>query len=353
MKTLANTLFVATALLISSLAVAQTNAEQRTSDATARDAGISERMREAEQRLEEAARRVAELSSERLGALGDVQRFAFDFSNRPRLGVTIGDDVMDGPVEGVAVIGVTPGSAAAEAGLRSGDTITSINGESFSAESVEAANMLLIDFMNGVEEGDNLDIEYLRDGKVGKVSAVPKIADRQIFAWAGPRSHAGGHMPQPPNAPRFVEQFRFATGGWHGIWGDMELVELNEGLGRYFGTDAGLLIINAPKSNDFKLQDGDVIQSIDGREPSSVNHCMRILGSYQPGETLVLDIMRDKRRKKIEIEVPDDRSSRAPGLPPAAVMPAMAPSPRPAPAPRPAPRPRPVPEQLRVEIERT
>ena len=112
----------------------------------------------------------------------------------------------------------------------------------------------------------------------------------------------------------------------------MEVVELTEGLGRYFGTDSGLLVISAPESNAFKLQEGDVIQSIDGRAPTSVNHCMRILGSYQPGEKLVLNIMRDKRRQTIEIEIPDDRTSRLSDPRIKLAKPARVPVPRPAPA---------------------
>jgi S1-C subfamily serine protease len=69
-----------------------------------------------------------------------------------------------------------------------------------------------------------------------------------------------------------------------------------------------LLVISAPASNAFKLQEGDVIKNIDDREPSSVNHCMRILGSYLPGEKLVLNILRDKKPMKLEIEIPDDRT---------------------------------------------
>jgi len=40
---------------------------------------------------------------------------------------------------------------------------------------------------------------------------------------------------------------------------------------------------------------------------------VRILGSYQPGETMKLEIMRDKRRRTLTVEVPDDRQSRLPG----------------------------------------
>lgn len=337
MKALKIILPVTAALLLAGQSIAQSADEERAEQTTASDAEFVERMREAEERLAEAARRVAELSTERLGSIGlgstqDLQRHAFEFSNKPRIGVTIGDYGEGAPVEGVSVIGVTPGSAAADAGIRAGDIITSVNDESMSAESSEAANMRLLDFMKGVEEGDKLDVEYLRDGNVGRVEVEPRIREDNAFAWVP--GMAGGVIPRVPDiqvAPEVVERFRYTFGGWRGVWGDMELVELSEGLGRYFGTDSGLLVISAPQSNDFKLQDGDVIQNIDGREPSSVNHCMRILGSYQPGEKLVLNIMRDKRHEKIEVEVPDDRSSRLFRQAPEPPTPALAPVPMPPP----------------------
>lgn len=336
-------LSVTAMLVLASQAAAQSDQRAGNRDAEAREAEFAERMKEAEERLAEAARRVAELSSERLGAIGDARRFIVDLSDKPRLGVTIDSDDPGQPVAGVSVIGVTPGSPADDAGIRTGDVLTSINGEPLSAASMDEANMKLFDFMKGVEEGDTLDIEYLRDGNVGKVAVAPRRMSGAMFTMLPPGmrddDHAGNHVPGFPLAPEFFDRFRFG-GGWRGTWGDMELVEVSEGLGRYFGTDKGLLVISAPKSNAFKLQDGDVIQSIDGREPSSVNHCMRILGSYQSGEKLVLKIMRDKRPETIEIEVPDDRSSRVvprheqPAMPAAAPMPPTATSP--AAAPRPA-----------------
>ena len=96
----------------------------------------------------------------------------------------------------------------------------------------------------------------------------------------------------------------------------MELVELSEGLGKYFGTDQGVLVVSAPTSGALELEDGDVIQSIDGREPTSVNHALRILGSYQPGEELELSIMRDQRRRTLDVTIPDDRTSFMPVRPP-------------------------------------
>ena len=120
-----------------------------------------------------------------------------------------------------------------------------------------------------------------------------------------------------------VRKYRFASPLFGSSFGDMELVELNKGLGRYFGTDTGLLVVNAPRSEALKLQDGDVIQSIDGREPTSVGHAMRILSSYQAGEKVELGIMRDKRRQTLDIEMPDDRSSMLMPLAPLPPLPAM------------------------------
>ena len=269
-----------------------------------RTEAIEVQMREAEERLAEAAARVAELSTSRLPHFAQrMQR-----SMHPVMGITIGGDDAGGPVEGVVISGVTPGSAASEAGLRSGDTITAINDESFSADDPQQANQKLLDFMTAVEEGDTLDVEYLRNGRSASVEVKPRPMPGHAFAFRSPdfRGFAVPGMPAAPAAPdaRF---FSFYAGG--GSWGDMELVSLTEDLGRYFGTKDGLLIVRAPGDENLKLRDGDVIQRIDGREPKSVSHAMRILGSYQGGETLEIEIMRDRKRQTLEVEMPDNRQS--------------------------------------------
>ncbi len=299
------TLFiVAATLMLGGHATAQ-NDTDKLREIEAREAEAQKAMREAEKQLDEAARRIAELSNDRLAALGEAQRWRYEFGDRPRLGVNIENDGSMVPVEGVRIISVSPGSAADEAGLRVGDIITAVNDEPMSGDSTQEANMKLLDFMAGVEEGDKLDVEYMRGSKVGTIEVEPRAVSVNTFAFGGP----GVTMPDVHVSPGSPQRFVFSFPGARGAWSDLELVELNEGLGRYFGTDKGLLVISAPESNAFKLQDGDVIQSIDGRDPTSVNHCMRILTSYQPGEKLVLNIMRDKKQQEIEVEVPDDRTS--------------------------------------------
>ena len=280
-------------------------------------------MLEAERQLEEAARRIAELSAQNLPRMKEIEKSVSELMGKPRLGVTVGGNEQQGPVEGVNILGVSPGSPADEAGLRAGDVITAVNGESMSADDGDDANRRLLDFMKGVEEGDKLEVEYLRGGNVGKVELEPRILGSHVYAWAGDGQDFEVKIPPLAVAPGTLGKYRFSMPLYGSSWGDMELVELNKDLGRYFGTDSGLLVVSAPKSDALKLQAGDVIQSIDGRAPTSVGHAMRILGSYQAGETLELRIMRDKRGQTLKIEMPDDRTSMlAPPLPPLPARPA-------------------------------
>ena len=334
---------VAVVLLLAGQAAAQTEEEERLRELEARELEMEEKLRAAEDRMEEAAREIAEITKERLPRIVRIEE-RFAMSNKPRLGVTIETgDKEGGPVEGVTILGVTPGSAASDSGLRSGDILTSVNDEALSADSPKTANKRLLEFMSGVEEGDVLKIDYMREGMVGSVEVEPRVVADNTFVWmseGGPKElHA---VPAPMVPPELMGRYdmKFGLPWVESGLGELELVELNEGLGRYFGTDKGLLVVKAPKSDAFELRDGDVIHSIDGREPKDVRHALRILGSYQAGEKLQLGIMRDKKKVKVDVEIPADHHGSLQGefefeiLPSVAPMPAVAePFPTPAPAP--------------------
>jgi C-terminal processing protease CtpA/Prc len=276
---------------------------------------VQMRMREAERRMAEAARQMAELSMRRLPRVERIER-VIRANRGPVLGVSIGGGNKD-PVEGVEVLGVTPGGAAEEAGIRAGDVITSINGESLTADSGDEATTKLLDFMQGVEAGDELDIEYLRNGRSDKVTVTPRPIENNVYAFQFDTDDFTSPDFDVHLAPRVGGGPSFVWIGGDRNFGDMEMVTLTEKLGSYFGTSEGLLVVRAPSNEDLKLEDGDVILSIDGREPKSVEHAVRILGSYQAGEELEIEIMRDKRKRTIDVVMPDNRRSD--------VSPAMAP----------------------------
>lgn len=181
MKVLKVVLPLAAVLLFASTALAQSEQDETLRAAEAREAELDRQLREAEERMAEAARQIAEITSGRLPGMAQIER-RFEFSTKPRLGVSIDGEGQNGPVEGVAIIGVSPGSAASDAGLRAGDIITAVNDESLSADSSDVANRRLLDFMEGVEEGDVLKVEYLRNGKVGSVEVEPRRLERNMFA---------------------------------------------------------------------------------------------------------------------------------------------------------------------------
>lgn len=282
-------------------------ARERVREMESRSVEVEVRMREAERALDIAAQEVAELSMRQLPRTAIIERIVRS-SGGPVLGVTISGQDNDGPVEGVEVNGVSPGGAAADAGLRAGDVITAINGESFTSENSQVASEKLLDFMTGVENGDELSVDYLRNGKSQSVELIPQQAHVRAFTF-----DFDGDDVVPPNihvAPGGGPFEQFLWMGNSSSFGDMEMVKLTERLGSYFGTKEGLLIVRAPENDELQLQDGDVIREIDGRVPTSVSHAMRILGSYESGETVKIDIMRDKRKKTVSIEMPDDRQSR-------------------------------------------
>jgi len=294
------------------------------------------RMREAERRMSEAARQMADLSMAKLPRVERIERIIR--TNRgPVLGVTIGASKSMEPVEGVELLGVTPGGAAEESGLRAGDTITSINGEELTADSAKAATKKMLEFMQGVEEGDELEIAYMRNGKNASVELTPRPIENNVFAF----EFDGENFTSPDIEVHVAPHVGEVSSGF--VWamhddgfGAMEMVKLTENLGSYFGTSEGLLVVRAPENEDLKLEDGDVILNIDGRTPNSVSHALRILSSYSGGEELKIEIMREKRKRTIKIEMPDNRRS---WVKPAAVAPqaGVAPVPPVAPSPGVAP----------------
>ncbi len=91
---------------------------------------------------------------------------------------------------------------------------------------------------------------------------------------------------------------------FHGL----EFATLSEKLGNYFGVKSGVLVVRAGANSPFKLQDGDVILAIDGREATTAQQAGRILRSYGDGEKFTLRVQRDRKAQSFEAIMPaDDR----------------------------------------------
>jgi S1-C subfamily serine protease len=321
-------------MLVCLLAMSAVAAAQTTTDTAKREAEetkIRAKLDEARARLDKAAREVAEYSTQlgREAMGGDVRAIVINGDRRAVLGVQI-DNASD--KAGARVMHVSPGGAAEEAGLRDGDVIVSIDGKSIAGSS--SAGQAVVEQMRNVKPDQKVKVRVLRDGKNKDfvVTARPMLFDRRIFSMGpdmiGPAGAGAvgpmGHMGAIP----MIKQFRAFLPG---EFGGMELASLTPKLGAYFGTNEGVLVVQAPDNEVFKLEDGDVIQSIDGRKPDDGAHAMRILRSYRSGEKVNLNVLRQRKPLTLAITMPDRPefdenhffSAPVPGIPPEPPVPGV------------------------------
>jgi S1-C subfamily serine protease len=318
----------------------------------AADRDTEKRLAEAQQRLDAAAREVGELSRQ----MG--RRFNFsvggEAGNGPPPRALLGVNVdINSTREGARVMDVSPGGAAAEAGIRQGDIITGIADLDLTKDS--NPGRALVEKMNQLQPDQKVKVAVLRDGKKLSFDIAPRATPQDVFIrrqdvrgsggrgpdvligqgpgvrgpgtpgprgpgpdinvrqFVGPgqagRNSAGGRPDGPQGGP-MVERQIFEIrrdDDQETRFGGAELASLSERLGSYFGVKSGVLVVRAGVDSQFKLQDGDVIMAVDGREISSAQQAGRILRSYQPGEKLTLKVQRDRKVQNLEITAPGGR----------------------------------------------
>lgn len=292
-------------------------AQVRRQEPTASErADAQRRLQQAQQALQRAAEQVASLS---------LQMFGHEFRSGLRsMNAGFGWARLGLNLDGGSVVrAVTPGGPADRAGLRAGDTLRSINGIAIGGDRSRAK---LVTLLGDLQAGQQVTLQYTHAGKSrrAELSAEdPFAAARRLAERTGRAAalHARFAARQGAMAARAVaHDLRHQLGGgafffaWPSRWSDMQLARLTPRLGAYFGTAKGLLVVRAPDNDTLRLKDGDVILDIGGRVPRNPMQAVRILRSYAPGETVKLDIMRDRHRQELKITLP--REGNPPPSPP-------------------------------------
>ncbi len=243
---------------------------------------------------------------------GPFGNFVFAGS-RGRIGVLVKTDAdATNDKVGARIEAVTPGGPADDAGLKVGDIITRFNGTALGGVAAEEEDesgpgMKLIELARALDPGDTVQVEYRRGTANNKASIVaeelggnmriemPEMGDMPEMSlpkmWGGPGTGPGA--------------FAWTIGD--DAWGGIELVSLNPDLGAYFGTPDGVLVVRASEDSTLPLKGGDVIMAIGGRKPTSPMHAMRILRSYDEGETVTIDVLRKQKRSTLTWKVPEER----------------------------------------------
>jgi C-terminal processing protease CtpA/Prc len=313
----------------------------------------------AHEELRRASREVARVHRELERPAGVLATSSLiNLGDRAVIGVVLGesDDT------GVHVLGVSPDGPAERAGIEQGDIIVSVMGERLVADGEEPARAVLHEVMEGVEVGDELLVTVARGDdsfdftvlperrepfgwqsmirlpSVPEIAGAPVIVERieipEIDSEALARQmerlredlertkvvigtrHARGPGDEHEawelefdNLSELGEEAMLGTNVWFGMHmtRGLKLAEINKGLGEYFKTDRGVLVLNAKEDNDLQLQSGDVILEVDGTEVNKPSDVMRALRDLEPGTDLEINVMRERRDRTIEVVVKERR----------------------------------------------
>jgi len=364
-------------LLVLALACAQAGAVDPPA-ATADPDATRKELGELRQQMSDLSRRMAELSRE----LGDTgpRAYALRYLNEPDRAI-IGVVLSGGEDGSVLITGVTPDGPAARAGLRSGDVITAIDGQKISTRNADASLAQARSLLDGLKAGQEVRLGWRRDGK-----AQPELklaAERREAAqWSrlfvdrseGPdgtrlRIEDAGLPPDldekvrrataharlaATDAGRQAEHARVvAIDGAAGAtlttrlakdganlarldivrdampWWNINLASLNPDLGRYFGTDEGVLVLQAGERALPGLKPGDVIQSVAGRKVVRPEDALRALRDQPAGSDVDVRVLRDRKTLALKTKAPEykaifDVDFNAPPAPPAPPSPPAA-----------------------------
>jgi membrane-associated protease RseP (regulator of RpoE activity) len=270
---------------------------------------LDRRLDDARERLEAAAREVADLSLRMLRE----DRGPLRAPGRPSvLGLQLGPPAGHA---GPEVVAVSPGGPAATAGIRPGDVLVAIDGRPVA----DAARV--VESLATRPPGTVVKVDLDRAGRRESVQVTTRAARPVELAELDTLV-----LPDGPAFAGALGALRWAP------WSELELAKLSRDLGKYFGTERGVLVVHAPSDSALKLRDGDVITAIDGREPTSGSQALRILRSYAPGEPIRFAVWRERKPLTLEAVAPstDWRVPVAPPVPARAPAPAARPEPPPA-----------------------
>lgn len=262
---------------------------------------------------------------------------------RPVVGIVLGA----GAGSEVKIVAVTPQGAAGEAGVLSGDVLASVDGNAVSGTTAEERIAHARALLANLSTDKSVTLGLTRNGKAVAVPVKPRAATtlslvdnlqlvpediRQIIVH--PRTAGTLALPAGAGeeevrldiirslAPTACKGDDCGTGLLGEVlrWNNLNLIQLEPELGRYFGTDRGVLVVSAAALPGLKA--GDVILAIEGTSVATPQEAMRAFTSLsrKPGDAVKARVLRDHKEQSLDIKVPE-RMSHARFIPTHAVAP--------------------------------
>jgi membrane-associated protease RseP (regulator of RpoE activity) len=248
----------------------------------------------------------------------------------PRIGVVVRDvetaDVTKEKLAGVAgavVTEVAENSAAAKAGVKTGDVVTAFDGERVrSARQLER-------LVSETPAGRTVKLALQRAGAPVTLDVTPEAPKMtEMFVPGGDdvlqwRRQLPGPEQMPKIAPfhfdmpagRFEfpegEAFGLAPAGRGRLGGRVQ--DLSEELAGYFGVKNGVLVSGVDADTPAAkagVKAGDVITAINGQAVSDPGELRREVAKVEDGKTADVAVTRDKKALTLKVEVtPRDRTT--------------------------------------------
>lgn len=345
----------AVAPVTSASAAAAASASADAAKDAAKTEGARKELADLRVQMQELSRKMAALSTE-LGE-GGPRSYAYRYIGNPdraMIGVVLGMDN-----DHVTVGAMTPDGPAVRAGLRGSDIITAIDHKPIAADSVLESERKARGFLADLKDGQKVTIDYLRDGKKG----VATVEAKRREAWNWPmlmnedpehpflpkdfnerisadveRAQREAERAYERDHERMEQQVEHATreamkrvppmSHIAMPWWGLNLVPLNADLGRYFGTDKGVLVIAADDDSLPGIRAGDVITNIAGATVNRPEDALRALRDQDSGKDVAIKLLRDRKTLALNMKAPEFKSifnMRVP--PPAPAAPPAPPAP--------------------------
>lgn len=243
-------------------------------------------------------------------------------SERGRMGITL--NIRPQPTDSIGALidAVTPGGPAYKSGIVAGDIVITFNGRNLVSVARESRRptpgLVMIEMASELKAGDTARVEYRRGrDRPRRVSVVLE----KMTPFMEPLEY-GDLEPGPDFGPEFFPPDVYVTGDdeprvferspartftfFATPISDLELAPMNPALGQYFGVTEGVLVINVPERSRLNLRPGDVVLSVDGRKVANPNQLFRALLSYDPNESIRIEVQRMKRRDTVTGQVNPD-----------------------------------------------
>jgi C-terminal processing protease CtpA/Prc len=330
---------------------------------------MHEELAHTRRQLAETSREVSRVNREvaraRASSRTHSANFVFRTSDRPIIGVILGDanDV------GVKVLGVSPDGPSERAGIKQGDVIVAMDGRVLAAveESGDPKTGLKV-AMKSIKPEEPVIVSVERGEQTLDLTVVPEV--REPLTWqtvtrfpsvpvAPGEVHSPEHivrverievpeidtealseqieemrveietrralMESGEFAPHLDGEYEFEfhelsemgnfalqdANVWFGLpmAQGLKLAEIDEGLGEYFKTDRGVLVLKAKEDNELQLQTGDVILQVGDTEVNSPAEFMRALRDVDEGDEFDIEIKRKRKDRTLTAVMPENRTS--------------------------------------------